>query len=133
MYVGQSIQTHSGDKGIPMQITYNLNEPYSETPFDADNVFLGNFIHKLAHRLLMSNGVRTRPEKHGYLRTLVGHRRIYLFLYDVLVDVLGKEYAENEVKFEKQHLSKAYSDAWEWLLKKPYPLRQQSLHRLRTR
>lgn len=118
---------------MAMQIAYNHNQPYSREPFDSDEELLGHLIHELAHRLLISNGIVTKIEGHGYLRNLIGHRRIYLFLYDVLIDVMGKARAEHEVQFEKDHLRKAFVDAWEWALSKSYKQRQQSLKWLRRR
>jgi len=125
IYVGADIQTHSGDSGHAMQITYN-SFGYS----DSDDELMRTLLHELAHRLVMGNGIRSKQEEYTYLRNLLAHKRIYLFLYDVEADVLGEEVASEDVASTLQWSKRAFGNAWDWALAKTYDERQQAIRRM---
>ena len=55
-------------------------------------------IHELAHRLVIGNGIDP-PEGNEFIESRANyymHRHIYLFLYDVFVDVLGEQVAKKK-------------------------------------
>lgn len=89
-------------------------------------------IHELAHRLVIGNGVELlegSPYQDSHYTYLV-HRHIYLFLYDVYVDILGKEVADQEVKRESRDHD-AYAKAWEWALAMNYDERHAKFIKLK--
>ena len=125
VYVGADIETHSGDNGQAMQIMYN-----SVDYRDPDEELVRALLHELAHRMLMGNGIRSAQEDYTYSRNLLAHKRIYLFLYDVEVDILGAEIANEDVASTLQASNRAFGSAWDWALAKTYDERQQTLRRM---
>jgi len=87
---------------IPMQLrsSYNYNREK------------GAFIHELIHRLLVDNNF-IFPKK-NFTENL--HKVIDLILYDIWVDLLGKNGAEDNKKVEISYGNPAYKKAWEWAL-----------------
>lgn len=128
VYVGADLETQSGDKNMPMLITYNGIEHT-----DPDDELLRALLHELAHRLVMGNGVRSTQEAYTYSRNLLAHKRIYLFLYDVEVDVLGVETANEDVASTLQLSKRAFGGAWDWALAKSYAERQAAIRRMAKR
>jgi hypothetical protein len=92
-------------------------------------------IHELAHRLVIGNGIDP-PEGNKFIDAHANyyvHRHIYLFLYDVYVDILGKEVAQTEVDRESTKPNSFYTKAWAWALAKSYDQRQQSFMSIKRR
>lgn len=91
-------------------------------------------MHELAHRLVIGNGIEsseaTVAAKSRY--NYYVHRHIYLFLYDVYSEILGKDEAMSEVSAEKLD-GRQYYAAWTWALAMNYPERQATLERLKRR
>src|SRR5690606_5489019 len=75
-----------------------------------------NLVHELGHRLVSGAGVRiwdVDPLK----RSLETHKLLDLFLYDVLVDLYGEEYAIANVELETgEKRPTFYKEAWDWAL-----------------
>jgi hypothetical protein len=66
-------------------------------------------VHELGHR--MNAQIRTRPQD------LDEHRLLFLYLYDLYVDLYGKEFADREVAFGKTLKGLYdYEGAWNWAL-----------------
>ncbi len=72
-------------------------------------------IHEVGHRFVyfhtFPNFIGRRTP--GY--NLEVHKRLNLFLFDVLVELYGKTFAEKNVEHERQ-FGKDYSAAWDWAL-----------------
>jgi hypothetical protein len=69
----------------------------------------GTLVHELGHR--MNEQLKTRPPD------LDEHRLLFLYLYDLYVDLYGKEFADREVAFGKTLKGLYdYESAWNWAL-----------------
>lgn len=104
----------SGDHQKPMRLACWLEEDWR---------LGGELLHELAHRLLSTrNWTETEgmPEEN-----YEAHKQIDLFLYDVFVDVLGREGADKKLAIECGH--EEHKRAWDWALSKSYSERQQLL------
>ena len=76
--------------------------------YSADNK-KGTLVHELGHR--MNLNLRTRPED------LDEHRLLFLYLYDLYVDLYGKEFADAQVAFGRTLRGLYdYDTAWTWTL-----------------
>jgi len=76
--------------------------------YSADNK-KGTLIHELGHR--MNLNLRTRPQD------LDEHRLLFLYLYDLYVDLYGKEFADAQVAFGRTLKGRYdYDTAWTWTL-----------------
>ena len=65
-------------------------------------------IHELAHRLLDYNKIQTPT---GWDT----HQLLNLFLYDVWLNLYGKEFAIEQVNIEKKR-NERYQKSWDWVL-----------------
>ena len=69
----------------------------------------GTLVHELGHR--MNAQLTNRPQD------LDEHRLLFLYLYDLYVDLYGKEFADREVAFGKTLKGiYDYEGAWNWAL-----------------
>jgi len=69
----------------------------------------GTLVHELGHR--MNAQLKLRPAD------LDEHRLLFLYLYDLYVDLYGKEFADKEVAFGKTLKGLYdYEAAWNWAL-----------------
>src|SRR5262249_6528908 len=69
----------------------------------------GTLVHELGHR--MNSQLRKRPGD------LDEHRLLFLYLYDLWVDLYGKEFADAHVAWEKTLKGLYdYDAAWKWAL-----------------
>ena len=69
----------------------------------------GTLVHELGHR--MNLNLRTRPQE------LDEHRLLFLYLYDLYVDLYGKEFADGQVAFGRTLKGLYdYDTAWTWTL-----------------
>ena len=69
----------------------------------------GTLVHELGHR--MNEQLEKRPQD------LDEHRLLFLYLYDLYVDLYGKEFADREVAFGKTLKGLYdYEGAWNWAL-----------------
>lgn len=66
-------------------------------------------VHELGHILLVDNKII--PSR------MSSHQLLYLFLYEVWVNLFGKQFADEQVALEKNRTEK-YKTAWEWALSK---------------
>lgn len=74
--------------------------------YSADNK-KGTLVHELGHR--MNLNLRTRPQD------LDEHRLLFLYLYDLYVDLYGKEFADGQVAFGRTLKGLYdYDAAWTW-------------------
>jgi hypothetical protein len=101
---------------------------------DQDNLAC-TLLHELAHRLVIGNGIDP-PEGNAFIDARANyymHRHIDLFLYDVFVDIVGKQAAKNEVYRESINPKSIYTKAWRWALSKDYKQRHKSFELIRRR
>ena len=92
-------------------------------------------IHELAHRLVIGNGIDP-PDGNDFIESRASyymHRHIYLFLHDVLVDVLGEKIAREEIERESNGRISSYAKAWSWAMAKNYKQRQKTFEQIKKR
>lgn len=135
----QSFKEHTGLTFQQKQVTVKtINEHTSRAgnthkPMELNRHMIeevdvgGNLIHELSHRLVIGNGIDTDSPAWNYHC----HRHIYLFLYDVWVDVLGKKAADKILNDERNNTYELYRKAWNWALAKTYKERQKAIAKLR--
>lgn len=88
----------SGRGDIPMKLRASY-------PNDTKKATL---VHELGHRLLA--GVPTTPE-------IDEHRKLFLVLYDIWVELYGRDFADAQVLIEKKRKGRYdYESAWNWAL-----------------
>lgn len=88
-----------------------LNNPMKLRASYSPDIKLGTLIHELGHRLLYANGVV------GETRGLDEEQCLFLFLYDVWVDLYGEKFAKSNVDVESGHKGiYDYKNAWTWAL-----------------
>jgi hypothetical protein len=76
--------------------------------YSADNK-KGTLVHELGHR--MNLNLRTRPQD------LDEHRLLFLYLYDLYVDLYGQEFADGQVAVGRTLKGLYdYDTAWTWTL-----------------
>jgi hypothetical protein len=69
----------------------------------------GTIVHELGHR--MNAQLKVRPQE------LDEHRLLFLYLYDLYVDLYGKDFADKEVAFGRTLKGMYdYDAAWTWTL-----------------
>jgi hypothetical protein len=91
-------------------------------------------VHELAHRLLGGNalspiGLGLVPDAKTADPRFQNfeHRHLYLFLYDVVNEALGTEYAELCIKDESQIQDADYQEAWSWAMSMSFEERQHAM------
>jgi hypothetical protein len=87
---------------MPMQLRSSYNSSRKKAAL----------IHELIHRLLIDNNFWFKQKNF----TEEVHKVIDLILYDIWVDLLGKDGAEDNKKVEISYGNPAYKKAWEWAL-----------------
>lgn len=75
---------------------------------------LGDMMHELGH-IVIVDGPTRRFDFPGDNSDVRAHKVLDLILYDVMVMVMGKEFANWEVEREKK-FSPSYLAAWSWAL-----------------
>ncbi len=96
IYEGPSF---SGRGGAPMRLRASYKPDEKK----------GTLVHELGHR--MNAQLRIRPQE------LDEHRLLFLYLYDLYVDLYGKEFADREVAFGKTLKGLYdYEAAWTWAM-----------------
>lgn len=65
-------------------------------------------VHEIGHRILY------KKVKLPEFSSLENHKNLDLCLYDILVDLYGKNFADGVVEVESKHL--LYKEAWGWAL-----------------
>jgi hypothetical protein len=96
IYEGPSF---SGRGGAPMRL--RASYPPDEKK--------GTLVHELGHRLISQ--LRKRPME------LDEHRLLFLYLYDLYVDLYGKDFADRQVAFGRTLKGLYdYDAAWTWAL-----------------
>lgn len=89
----------------------NLKHPMKLRASYPHDIKIGTLIHELSHRLIYGNGFT------GEVDGLDGEEQKNLFLYDVWVELYGKEFAERNVKVESERKGfYDYEKAWNWAL-----------------
>jgi hypothetical protein len=113
VYEGPS---ESGEGPVPMR----MRASYPPTTKRAA------LVHELAHRLMAC--VPTTPE-------VDEHRKLFLVLYDMWVDLYGKRFADHEVEAEKARSSGEmdYEAAWNWALAFTKPERRAKYLELKSK
>lgn len=74
----------------------------------------GDLVHELGHRYNVGGPIRKLGEEYGD-RILASHKALDLILFDVLVDLFGERFAQEQVARERNH-SSMYGQAWDWAL-----------------
>lgn len=94
-----------------------------------DSYRIGDMIHELGH-IAIVNGptVKYIPDEADDELTRT-HKVLYLILYDVLIQVMGRDFADWEIEREK-HFSQPYATAWNWALAKDHQERQSMFRQL---
>lgn len=101
--------------GRTIRVRANSTPPYRNA----------TFVHELGHRLAL-----TLPRNAG----IDDHRLLYLFLYDVWIELYGQAFAERMVSIERRIPGTYdYDAAWTWALAMTREQRQAQLRALRTR
>jgi hypothetical protein len=96
IYEGPSF---SGRGGAPMKLRASYQAEEKK----------GTLVHELGHR--MNAQLKVRPAD------LDEHRLLFLYLYDLYVDLYGKDFADREVAFGKTLKGiYDYEGAWNWAL-----------------
>jgi hypothetical protein len=96
IYEGPSF---SGRGGAPMRLRASYKSDEKK----------GTLVHELGHR--MNAQLAIRPQE------LDEHRLLFLYLYDLYVDLYGKEFADKEVAFGKTLKGLYdYEAAWNWAM-----------------
>jgi hypothetical protein len=89
----------SGRGGAPMKLRASYQPDEKK----------GTLVHELGHR--MNAQLKIRPQD------LDEHRVLFLYLYDLYVDLYGKEFADKEVAFGKTLKGLYdYEGAWNWAM-----------------
>ncbi len=125
VHIREDGRSFAGSNTAPMDLSMTWNTK--------DEIGL-TLIHELSHRLIIGNGIEpSTNSKHGDERyNYYVHRQLYLFLYDVYVDILGSEAADEEVRRESAPgPKKYYGKAWKWALQKDYKQRQATFKRIK--
>lgn len=71
-------------------------------------------VHELCHRIIHGNNIKiesSKPEE----KSLEIHKCLDLILYDIWVELWGKEFTNRSVKWESA-LTPMYKQAWNWTL-----------------
>jgi len=85
---------------VPLSLRYDLD-------FDRKKAIL---VHELGHRIL-SNRV-TQIEN----SSLENHKTLFLILFDVLMELYGKDFTNSTIEWDKKLPREEYRLAWEWAL-----------------
>ncbi|MGH7157236.1 MAG: hypothetical protein ACREGG_03965 [Candidatus Saccharimonadales bacterium] len=85
-------------------------------------------VHELSHRLLGGNTLALNSELN--LSNLELHKRIYLFLYDVVNQALGAEMVKRLAKLEARPDDPDYYKAWKWAIAMAFEQRQSKMKQL---
>ncbi len=93
-------------EGISYSVPMRLRSSYNSSRKEAA------LIHELIHRLLMDNNFWFKQK--NFTEEL--HRAVDLILYDIWVDLLGKDGAEDNKEVEIGYGNPDYKRAWEWTL-----------------
>ncbi len=90
----------------PLRLNYNYSFEIKK----------GILIHELCHRLMLDNNItiKKQPTLAEFTRKI--HKRIFLILYDILIELYGEKYAKSHVAQETQYDDLSYKKAWEWAL-----------------
>jgi len=80
---------------------------------DTKDKRLSILIHELTHRIISGN---SKAKKGVRISSLDVHKRLNLILYDIWVELYGKEFADRAVEREKKMPGKEYREAWIWAL-----------------
>jgi len=101
------------------------------TPYNAMRLAAGDYrsnefklmtmVHELTHRLLMSNGYGPHALKFtGEYDEEIDHRHVYLIEYDVVLEALGKDWADICVQYESRGdwspEESGHIAAWQWAM-----------------
>ena len=86
---------------------------------------IGTFLHELSHRIVMEYSLFDIAKEMYKIDDI--HKLIDLFLYDVIVQLYGKEAADLRVLYESNFEEKIYSESWNYALSFSYEERQRML------
>jgi len=103
----------SGKGDIPMRLRASY----------APDTKKATLIHELGHRLLQEVPNTSETTE---------HKKLFLMLYDVWVDLYGNSFADDQVQIEKRRAG-VYPEAWDWALALSKAERAAKLAELRSR
>lgn len=78
------------------------------------NTKYATIIHELLHRLFNDSGIfvlKNAPKDGG----LLSHKVVNLVLYDIWIELKGKDFADEEMRVESSR-TEIYEHAWSWAL-----------------
>jgi hypothetical protein len=80
----------------------------------------GALVHELCHRLIYGNKVLRVTKKKFQSWDIDMHKQVNLILYDILVELYGKQFAKDNVDYEISLWTRKgvspYKIAWDWAL-----------------
>jgi len=123
IHIREDGKSRAGSRHRPMELSMLCND---------QQAVACTLIHELAHRLVIGNGIEPPGSVTNNVNKYYLHRHIYLFLYDVFVDIVGEDIANEEVKRESVY-NDAYAKAWRWALAMNYNERQTVFNKLKRR
>jgi len=88
----------------PLSLRYNYS----------DEVKKATLIHELCHRLFVDNKVEIKTNNPKFT-SLEIHKRLYLILYPVWVELYGEKFAKRNIEVECER-GDHYKKAWDWFL-----------------
>lgn len=129
-----TVHTYLGDRGFA---GYG-DEPIRLPAYTDEGVKILILVHELCHRLLSGNildiadlGMPTGEEDKEKFQEYE-HRHTYLFLHDVVRQVLGDEWARRcqALEYDSKPEDDAHGRAWKWAMSLDFETRQRAIHRL---
>lgn len=89
---------------------------------------LGTFLHELSHRIVMEYSLFEKAKNIYNFNDI--HELIDLFLYDIIVELYGKEAADLRVEYESNFEDLIYKKSWNKILSFSYEERQLMLRKI---
>ncbi len=77
---------------------------------------LSILIHELTHRIISGNARKHKIKQRIKSSDFEVHKTLDLILYDIWVELYGKEFANSAVEWEKNIPREEYKKAWDWAL-----------------
>ena len=78
----------------------------------SEEVKAATLVHELGHRLLSANGLRAEFGQDFHVDS---HKLLYLFLFEVYLELFGEEKTHRMVEWES-NLRPSYRECWRWAL-----------------
>ncbi len=81
----------------------------------------GTLVHELCHRLIAGNNAHIHYSEDRYKYFIEYHKPVTLILYDIWIELYGKDYAARQIEYEMSSVWKGkaispYKIVWVWAL-----------------